>query len=797
MTQRTVLACCFLATLGLINDTCLSADKLYWTEAIADKVRRADLNGTNVQDLVTTGPGTPGASTPWGVALDTTNGKMYWSDTVLDKIQRANLDGTGVENLLVTGTGSASGVLGIDLDVIGGKMYWTDFALNKVRRANLNGTSIEDLVVAGPAAPGTSVNTNSGPMGIALDLASQKMYWANPRVDAIQRANFDGTNVENIITGVPFGFGVTLDSYSQKIYWTDAQNDRIERANFDGTGRENVFTTGPGGGITVPPQPASDPIALALDAARQHIYWIDDARNQINRVGFDGSNFATIISGGDAVGLAIDVGPPEPHLSTTPAHLGTLPFGNVRVGTTSIERAVSISNTGGFGSTLTGSFSAPDGYGPFSAIDPPSIGPISSADPPVLKEFVFQPTNRGVALPKSIEVTTNGGSSTIMLTGRGVGPRFGSDDLPIVAKQAVVDFGDVALNGPGLFEFTIRNSTPDGDLGDVTDLTITSLSFSGTGNPADFSVLDGLTVGQTLSADEPTTVRVQATPSQVGQRMATLVIGVDEGGPAGITNNTYRIHLLATPEKRVTIQPIRVLETDGSRGAPLDVFEDFTQTIWDQAGIDIQFLPAREFGAGSFLNIGDQDIAGDTSSGQQMPDGIIDELDFHEELTRLFNDAGHMQHDDPQVLNMFFVDNLINGQLDYLGINFIGGRNIAIDGDAVLDLEYGTIAHEIGHALGLDHPFEEGQNYGINNLMNACTTDEPCTLHQLQSIGQIAPSGDLAQLTPEQLSRTRSSSYALRAFQIAVPEPSTLLLAAALLCLQPKIRRSRRRPVQI
>ena len=36
-------------------------------------------------------------------ALDVTDRKMYWTDWGTDKIQRANLDGTGVEDVVTTG----------------------------------------------------------------------------------------------------------------------------------------------------------------------------------------------------------------------------------------------------------------------------------------------------------------------------------------------------------------------------------------------------------------------------------------------------------------------------------------------------------------------------------------------------------------------------------------------------------------------------------------------------------------------------------------------------------------------
>jgi len=69
--------------------------KMYWTEIDADKIQRADLNGDDVEPLVTTG-----LNEPFGIALDVSGGKVYWADIGTDKIQRANLDGTGVEDLV-------------------------------------------------------------------------------------------------------------------------------------------------------------------------------------------------------------------------------------------------------------------------------------------------------------------------------------------------------------------------------------------------------------------------------------------------------------------------------------------------------------------------------------------------------------------------------------------------------------------------------------------------------------------------------------------------------------------------
>ena len=125
---------------------------MYWTNPGAGKIQRANLSGSNVEDLVTSG-----LSSPTGLALDVAGGKIYWTDRGTDRIQRANLSGSGVEDLVTSGLNTPSGLA---LDVAGGKMYWADTGTNKVQRANLNGSGIEDLL--------TSSDGLDDPSGIAI-----------------------------------------------------------------------------------------------------------------------------------------------------------------------------------------------------------------------------------------------------------------------------------------------------------------------------------------------------------------------------------------------------------------------------------------------------------------------------------------------------------------------------------------------------------------------------------------------------------------------------------------------------
>ena len=84
------------------------------------------------------------------------------------------------------------------LHLSGGKMYWTD-GTGKISRANFNGTNIEDIIDTGLSGPGD----------IAVHSSAGRMYWAD-RFD-IDRADLDGSNVEELTGGLSRGQGIALD----------------------------------------------------------------------------------------------------------------------------------------------------------------------------------------------------------------------------------------------------------------------------------------------------------------------------------------------------------------------------------------------------------------------------------------------------------------------------------------------------------------------------------------------------------------------------------------------------------
>ncbi|MCZ6679333.1 MAG: hypothetical protein O7E52_19045 [Candidatus Poribacteria bacterium] len=66
---------------------------------------------------------------------------MYW--TAKERIHRAEIDGGSAETFLSV---MLLEPRGIAIDTVGRKIYWTDRGREKIQRANMDGTAIEDLV---------------------------------------------------------------------------------------------------------------------------------------------------------------------------------------------------------------------------------------------------------------------------------------------------------------------------------------------------------------------------------------------------------------------------------------------------------------------------------------------------------------------------------------------------------------------------------------------------------------------------------------------------------------------------
>ena len=298
----------------------IAGGKIYWTEDIywieseepdpwgekswpVGKIRCADLNGSNVTDLVT------GVDDPKGIALDIAGGKMYWTsqrgldratNTFTGKIQCADLDGSNVTDLV---TGVAPLRYGIALDVAGGKMYWPTWT--NIQCADLDGSNVRTLVT------GVANLTD-----IALDVAGGKMYWVD--LGKIQCADLDGSNVQDILPVRGKASDIALDVAGGKIYWTGLGKIRyanLDGSNVDGSNARDLVTGGTYHptriALGIPPQTVVSRPAkttqIHVDAAdRPSMYWIDTAAGTLHRL-VDAEVENLVPSVQNATSLTLDV----------------------------------------------------------------------------------------------------------------------------------------------------------------------------------------------------------------------------------------------------------------------------------------------------------------------------------------------------------------------------------------------------------------------------------------------------------------------------------------------------------
>ena len=276
-----------------LTGTVIGSPAIYWADKQANNIQRVDLNNSSVEEIV---PGVPDSS---AIALDLTGGEIYWTETDTGKIRRANLNGSNVQDIITELTGPSS----IALDLVRGKIYWTDqqwdpstgaVSTSKIQRANLNGSNVQNIVTG---------------LGIAEDLAldgsTGKVYWTDSDTGKIQRANLNGSNVEDLVTGVRTLNDIALDTAGGKMYWADYESKQILRANLNGSNIETLV------------EGLAGPSGIVLDIARRKIYWTDQVwspvtgsitESNLQRANFDGSNVQEILTGfGEPADIAFGI----------------------------------------------------------------------------------------------------------------------------------------------------------------------------------------------------------------------------------------------------------------------------------------------------------------------------------------------------------------------------------------------------------------------------------------------------------------------------------------------------------
>jgi hypothetical protein len=306
---------------ALVHCASLSAERLYFTDpGLGDQVSRINLDGSGLDEIIKS----PAIVDPRALAIDPINGKAYYSSGSV--LQRVNFDGTGQEGL---GPSGGSVPTDIALNVASDTMYWSVRGIG-IRRASLSGAGattlvsqslLDSLVGVDPLVRADDVT------GIALDIAGGRIYWANGNDVNSMPASGVVTATDAVHQFALSGAGdinkIKLDLDNGFVYWTNNAGSVVQRAGLTGAGQTTLVSRGFG-----------RPAGLAIDVAAGQLYFGDtlgtNGRGEILKANLDGTGltviydpFSTLFSPLD-VELGPDVAIPEPTSFTLVALLFAL-----------------------------------------------------------------------------------------------------------------------------------------------------------------------------------------------------------------------------------------------------------------------------------------------------------------------------------------------------------------------------------------------------------------------------------------------------------------------------------------
>lgn len=112
-------------------------------------------------------------------------------------------------------------------------MYWTDWGANpKIEKAGMDGSGRRSIVTGNLFWPN----------GLTVDQATNRLFWADAKLDTIEMSDLDGGSRQIILSSAadihPFGLAL----YQNVLYWTDWAKKSVLSLNLTSRNQQVVVT---------------------------------------------------------------------------------------------------------------------------------------------------------------------------------------------------------------------------------------------------------------------------------------------------------------------------------------------------------------------------------------------------------------------------------------------------------------------------------------------------------------------------------------------------------------------------
>ncbi|AWP15061.1 putative low-density lipoprotein receptor-related protein 2-like [Scophthalmus maximus] len=206
--------------------------RVYWLSPDYQSIRWADMKDSNKKGTLVKGVKSD------FIAVDWVGKNLYWVDGLVGQILAVKLSNATVSSQNYTV------VLGEDLEQPSslvllphrGLMLWSGIGRTPlIERSGMDGSKRKVVVKRGL----------SWPVGLAVDLLDNRVYWADEKLRCIGSASLDGDNVKILqLAETPSPFSVAV--FNDRVFWSDTKRRTIRSADKNSGKDQKVLLKRPG-----------------------------------------------------------------------------------------------------------------------------------------------------------------------------------------------------------------------------------------------------------------------------------------------------------------------------------------------------------------------------------------------------------------------------------------------------------------------------------------------------------------------------------------------------------------------